>query len=349
MSNNEYCYRGCCTEWEQEILLYMDHELSPDSCERVQRHLVRCDECARFYRIMDREEQLLSGRLRHQVELTTEPDVIADLVMRDIPAFQPITFSQRVKEQVSAAAFYLFDRDRRHYSLAASILICVFGLLLTMRVGNVAEVKDINIVRTGQVIPIAPKEPIFVFLDEGEFIQLPDDSVIYAMKDTYFSVNSCNMNPLESSSINEERSLQLFSGKLCIHVSPHPAKIGFSVVCPNAKATVFGTQFYISTTTGANKVTEVGVREGSVMVEKRGKNQVGLTILEDKEMTTVSSFNGRVNLRSPYPLRPDLRRLLDCFNEARRDRSARRMLPVLHLTENQKNVVQDDSMPSLPE
>lgn len=338
--NECYCYRGCCTEWEQEILLYMDRELSPESSDRVQRHLERCDECARFYRIIDREEQLLSGRLRHKVEMTADPDVIADLVMRDIPAFQPINFSQRAVGHVTTALLYLMDRNRRHYSLAASILICVAGVLFALQAGTVAEEKYINIVRGGSYIRVAPKEPILITSDEGEFFDLPDNSVVYATKDTCFSIDSYSMEN-DNSSINEERSLKLISGSLYIDVQPHPMKIGFNVVCANAKATVFGTQFYVHTTTGQNKTTEVGVREGRVMVEKLGKSQIGSTLISPKEMTSVSSFNGKVYLRYPYALRTDIRRILDCFNEARSDRSARRIFPVLKIA-GEENLVLDE-------
>lgn len=340
MSVNEcYCYRGCCTEWEQEILLYLDRELPSDGNERVQRHLERCDECARFYRIIDREEQLLSGRLRHKVEMTFDPEIISELVMNDIPAFQPITFPQRVKEQVGLAFSFLMDRNRRHYSLAASILICVVGILFAMQVGSVTDEQTINIVRNGTYMRVASKEPIWINLDEGEFIELPDRSVLYATKDTCFSVDSYNTEHNDSN-IDDERSLRLITGSLCIDVNPRPEKIGFSVVCPNAKATVFGTQFYISATTGPNKTTLVGVREGRVMVQKLGQNVS--TLLNPKEMTSVSSFNGKVYLRIPYSIQPEIRKILDCFDEETRgNRSARRLLPVLNVTSGENTIVNE--------
>ncbi len=346
MSINEcYCYRGCCTEWEQEIMLFMDHELSNDGSERVQHHLDRCEECARFYRIIDREEQLLSGRIRHQFEMNVDPDIIADLVMSDIPAFQPITFPQRVMGYAGTASRFLFDRNRRHYSLAASILICVMGILFAMRVGNVSDERSIHLVRNGNVIRWLPKEPILIspLQPEGEFIKLPDDTLVYAEKDTCFYIETYP-DPQNSgnSNIEEERSLHLMYGSLCLDVSP--AKEGFSVSCSNAKAIVFGTQFYMSTTPGPNKVTLVGVRKGEVMVEKRGKNQMGRTVLHQREMTKLTNLNGNISLPVPYALHPDLRRLLDCFNEACTDRSAWRMIPVLKVINSEELLINEEPL-----
>ncbi len=343
-----YCYRGCCTEWEQEIMLYMDHELSPESCERVQRHLDRCDECARFYRVFDREEQLLSGRIRHQMESAVDTDLFADLVMSDIPAFQPITLPQRIKGYAGAAFAYVFDPHRRHYSLAASILICVVGILFAMQVGYVTEESPIHIVRNGTVMSVLPKQAIWIspLQSEGEFIELPDGSLVYASKNTCFSIDSYPETSGKSN-IETERSLSLIYGSICIDVNP--AKEGFSVTCSNAKAKVFGTQFFIGTNSGPNKITVVGVRKGEVMVEKRGRNQLGYTVLRQREMTKVTSVrDDKVSLPSPYSLHPDLRRLLDCFNEARSDRSARRMLPVLNVTNSEDFVINNESLPFVP-
>jgi Putative zinc-finger/FecR protein len=353
MSANEtMCYRGCCTEWEHEILLYMDHELAPNSCERVQRHMEKCEDCARFYRIIQREEQLLCGRLRNQVEMTTDPGVIADLVMSDIPAFQPVTWQQRLADHAATVFNYLSDKNRRHYSLVASILVCLFGILFTMQVGNVTEEGVINIVRSGIRTHVAPGEYIVVSTDEGEFIELPDQSVVYATPGTYFTIESYLDHKVVSDSggetINEERHLKLISGALCIDVRSHPVKTGFSVTCSNADAKVFGTQFYVHTTTGPDKVTQVGVRTGQVMVEKRGKNQVGYTVLGKREMTTVTNFNGNVHLLAPRNLKHNISKLLECFNEQLDDRAARRMLPVLKIIGEDKVILSDSMQPLQP-
>ena len=351
MSANEcYCYRGCCTEWEQEIMLYMDHELSPDSCERVQRHLTRCEECARLYRIMDREEQLLSGRIRNQLDTTVDPETFADFVMSEIPAYQPITLPQRVMEYTGAAFNYVFDANRRHYSLAASILICVIGILFAMRVGGVTEERYIHIVRNGTVTPVLPTEPILVsqLQSEGEFFELPDGSLVYATKNTCFSIDAYpDYQNKDTSNIDSERSLTLISGEICIDVIP--SKEGFSVNTSNAKAKVFGTQFFVGTASRPNKVTVVGVRTGKVMVEKRGKNQLGYTVLEPRDMTKVTTVNQNVSIPGTYSLHPNLKRLLNCFNEARSDRSARRMLPVLDEGNFGDLVTYDDSLPFVPQ
>ncbi len=325
-SDRRYCYTGCCTEWEQEILLSLDGELSPAGCERVRRHLEKCEDCARFCRVIEREEQLLSGRLRQKADLAAVPGLIANQVMDVLPSLQPITWSQRFSEQAWAAAAYCLDRNRRHYALAASMLICVVGVLFTMRVGNVEEEHFVHIKRNGTLMRITPFEPIYISRPEGEFIEFPDGSLAYATYDTWFSVNAYQ-DEGGASNVGTDRRLSLNSGELYIDV--RPAKEGFSVLCPNSRTMVFGTQFYIRINSGPMKETTVVVRTGQVSVEKLGKDQMASTIVEKGFMTKVFSYDGTVRMRVPYKADSVLMKRLHLFNEAKENRTAQRLVPLL--------------------
>ncbi|HOJ59188.1 MAG TPA: zf-HC2 domain-containing protein [bacterium] len=344
-SERRYCYTGCCTEWEQEIHLYIDGELSPAGCERVRRHLAKCEDCACFYRVVEREEQLLSGRLRQKVAMSAVPSLIADQVMDVIPSLQPITWGQRITKPVWAAASYCLDQNRRHYALAASMLICVIGVLLTMRIGNVEEEHFVHIKRNGTLMRVTLFEPIYISRPEGEFIEFPDGSLAYATYDTWFSVNAYQ-DEGGTSNVGTDRRLSLKSGELYLDV--RPAKEGFSVICPNSRTMVFGTQFYIRINSGPMKETTVVVRTGQVSVEKLGKDQMASTIVEKGYMTKVFSYNGTVRMRIPYKADPLLMKRLNLFNEAKEDRSAQRLVPLLDVISKNGVLSRSGSAPEPP-
>ncbi|MEW6237480.1 MAG: FecR domain-containing protein [Candidatus Omnitrophota bacterium] len=314
--------KGCCTEWEQEIILYLDNELSSDGCGRVEKHLKRCENCANFYYGAEREERLLAGALRQQAKTGYHTLAIADNVMDALPGFQPITLSRRSKDLGLFFSQFLMDQGRRHAAIAASILVCILGMYATLQMGYVTEEPFIHIERSGVLVSSPYRQPYFIVRPEGEFFEFPDGSVIYASPNTLFSVE--NYPEIEEkNSVGMERRIRLQSGELFIDVQPREE--GFTVVCPNGTAKVVGTQFYVNVTSGATKITTVAVREGIVLVETKGRN----TRTAAGQMTRLWSMsNGKkISLQLPEPTRLDLKRRLDVFNQCIGDRSAQMLVP----------------------
>jgi len=183
----------------------------------------------------------------------------------------------------------------------------------------VEEEHFVHIKRNGTLMRITPFEPIYISRPEGEFIEFPDGSLAYATYDTWFSVNAYQ-DEGGASNVGTDRRLSLNSGELYIDV--RPAKEGFSVLCPNSRTMVFGTQFYIRINSGPMKETTVVVRTGQVSVEKLGKDQMASTIVEKGFMTKVFSYDGTVRMRVPYKADSVLMKRLHLFNEAKETRTA---------------------------
>lgn len=318
---------GCCTEWEQEIYLYLDNELSSSGRERVERHLEKCDRCSRFCRVSEQEEQLLAGRLRHQAEFDFLQEAIADCVMDGIPVLQPKTLVQRVVELGCRTAHFFYDQNHRHYALAASLMICVAGILAAMNM-EVPEDHRIQIKRNSTYYPANVMDPILVSLNGGETFEFPyDGSVIYASKDTIFTILSYPKKENDSYNIGVDRRLNLISGELFVEVKPSPTKEGFSIVNANSEIRVYGTQFYVSVKRDPIKVTTVAVSRGQVIVDKRGE-QRGSTILKAREMTqVVTGRNNQNSLANPKQINSNTLRRLNKFNDFLDHRDPQRFIP----------------------
>ncbi len=315
---------GCCTEWEQEIILYLDHELSPKGRARVERHLSRCLSCARYYREIEREEYLLSGYLSHEVQPSFPENLFTDEVMNALPDSKPRTYGRKALELLLSVTRQISARDRWHVAVAASILICLAGVLVTLTMGNVPQEQFVQIKRLGQFYPYRIHEPIYITNSQGEFFEFPDGSIAYAVRDTCFTIESYQEGSSDSN-VGMDRQLRLKFGALFLDV--RPAKERFSVICSTARASVFGTQFYIHINRGPQKEAIVAVREGRVQVEKLGQDQMANTVLDERQMTRVYSANGIVRLHAPKLIDSALLRNLDLFDRARSDRSVQRMFP----------------------
>jgi hypothetical protein len=316
---------GCCTEWEQEIVLYLDDELSPQGRSRVERHLSRCLSCSSFYRELEREEYLLAGRLCHEAHPFFPTDEFTDEVMNTLPVSNPRTYSRKIVELVCAVSRIAASKGHRHVAVAASILICLAGVLVTLSMGNMPQERMVKIKRFGTFYDYRIHEPIYVTDSRGEFFEFPDGTTAVATNGTCFTIESYQEGSSDSN-VGEDRQLRLMFGALFLDV--RAAKERFSVRCANARASVFGTQFYIHINRGPHKETTVAVRQGRVQVEKLGQDQMVNTVLSERQMTRVYSTNGVVRLQTPSPIDGALLRDLDLFDKARSDRSFQQIFPI---------------------
>ncbi len=323
--------KGCCTEWEQEIILYLDNELSPKSRSRVESHLSRCSSCAWFYRQLEREECLIAGHLYHETHVHLPSDEFTDEIMGNLPDSKPRTYTRKVVELMLSASREVASKGKWHVTIAASILICLAGALATLSVGHVPKEEFINIKRYNKWYPCRIHEPIVISDLNGEFFEFPDGSIAYATYGTCFTIESYQEGSSDSN-VGRDRQLRLKMGSLFLDIRPRKER--FSVVCSNARASVFGTQFYIDIDYGPKKTTTVAVREGRVQVEKLGHNQTATTVLDTGQMTRVYSANGVYQLQPPSQITGALLRQLDVFYNARSDRSIQqRMITITGLAE----------------
>ncbi|MBI1390056.1 MAG: hypothetical protein GC154_16565 [bacterium] len=324
--------KGCCTEWEQELVLYGDGELAKDGSERVERHLHKCQECSSFYNEMVREENLISGALRRQAAPFAPRDAFSESVMMALEARSPETVWTRLQNYLHELTVVTYVRTRPHMAAAISLLICLAGALIAPQINTPSEDHYIHVTRNGKVFRVSLLEPIHVWNAEGEFFELPDGSILYATAGTWFSLEAFQEGG-GAASVGSDRLISLKSGELFVDV--RPAKEAFSILTTNSRTTVFGTQFYVGVQVGVDKHTTVGVRQGRVIVEKQARNQLGSTVLTDGEETHVISRNSKVTLSAPDTIDPELLARLNRFYDARSDRTMQRLEPNLPAIEGE--------------
>ncbi len=316
--------KGCCTEWEQEIILYLDNELPSDRCTHVEKHLERCHHCSDFYFDVEREERLLAGSLRQETKPALNSLAFVNQVMSDLPLVQPVTLSWRLREMSLTATRILFQQGYRHYAIAVSILICVLGIYATLSMGNIGELPLVHIKRSGILYSSILRQPFYIdkaIRPEGEFFEFHDNTVVYASPYTLFSVEAYPENE-EKDSVGMERRIRLQSGELFFDVKHRNE--GFSVICPNAMVKVVGTQFYVSVTSGQTKITSVAVRKGNVLIETTGRSA---SVIAGQMVRLWSMNNGKkLVLQVPEPIRPDYLHRLNEFNDTLSNRHDQRIL-----------------------
>jgi hypothetical protein len=327
----------CCTEWEQEIILFLDNELSPQGHARVKKHIKKCAACAEFCRELEREEYLLSGAVRQEAESFLPADSFTDSVMKALPDSRPLDLGWKVVELVLSGSRFVWAQAVNHAAIAASLLICLIGTLVTLKMGYVKENPTLYITRNQTLYPCYVKEPILVTRPEGEFFEFPDGSLAYATKDTWFTIESYQEEK-NNSNVGKDRQISLKFGELFLDV--RPAKEGFTVSCANSKAKVFGTQFYVSANLGEYFVTTVAVREGQVMVEKQ--NLTGYTVIKAGEMTRIFGKNNRIALGLPETINSILLKKLIRFDSSLNDRSAQRLIPMNSLFDQENEIKTSD-------
>lgn len=296
-------------EWEQEVALFLDNELPPGRRARLEGHLSQCAACSRFSHALQREERLLAGHIRHEAREWAPDEAFTQGVMNAVRR-ETAASGRNFSAKPLADWFKAQIRQSRWQATAAvSLLICAAGALAAVWVGNVEAEQFVTVKRNGDNYPARTRESFFVRNENGEFFEFPDGSVVYATQNTWFIIQSYPK-MYESSTVGAERRLELKFGELFLHVKP--ANEGFSVVCANAAAKVFGTQFYISFNRGEYKRSFVGVREGRVLVEKR--NQKGYTVLGENQCTRVSGLDEKIVMDTPFTISSELRKQLNQFN-----------------------------------
>ena len=246
--------KGCCIEWEQETILYLDNELPDSGRSRVEKHMRQCKFCSALYREMERETQLIGGRLRHLAEVGM-PDIydnrsgncglnFTNAVMNSLPTSSVVSLQGRVKEKIRYISEMIKGPARIHLAVAASLLICILSIFTAFQFNAKTQNTCIAIKRNGVTQQIAMLNPILVSYEDGEFFEFPDGSIAYATKNTAFNIVSYQQGS-DPKRIGTDRRIDLMQGEMFFDVEP--ANEGFNVICANAKTTVFGTQFLVCT------------------------------------------------------------------------------------------------------
>ncbi|MDX9754548.1 MAG: FecR domain-containing protein [bacterium] len=319
--------KGCCVEWEQELILYLDNELPEQGCSRVKKHLRQCKYCAALYHEMERETQLIGGRLRHLADAGMPDLSFTNLVMDSLPSSTVMTIRGRSVEWGRRIRSILSGPARVHLAVAASLLICIAGIFATTLLNPDPRDITIEVKRNQDLQEYALLESILISHPEGEFFEFKDGSIVYAPQGTLFYIGAYQQGA-DQNNVGSDRQIHLLQGELFLEV--HPAKEGFNVVCANSKTTVFGTKFFV----GYNpdrKCTSVAVLEGQVFVEKVSKNNLrGSTVLHEKQMTQVIQREGHTALHSPVSIMrvdPSILTRLIQFRDALGNRQARGIMP----------------------
>lgn len=317
---------GCARQWEEDIILYLDGELSAEQGLEVEKHLMNCPQCAGFFNQIAREERLLAGQLLHRMESTPRPDSIAPAVMNALPS-HPQTFPQRLVRSFLSRQ----PVSRRTLAVAATLLICLVASFISMQMAPVQQEQVVLVARNGLSEPKPLFSGYYVENPDGDYFDLPDGSSLYATSGTFFTIESFPRPDSEDNPVAIDRRLRLHSGELFIRVQKRDED-AFTVVSANSKTTVFGTHFYVGVT--EPRQTVVAVRRGQVHVDKRARNQIGAVQLTDERMTRVTTgSNGVVELLRSHTVDTDLLNRLAYFYASLSEPVAQRVAHP-HLSEN---------------
>ncbi len=291
-NTESYC---CSTEWEQEIILYLDNEISPSSRSRVERHLLHCAACNHYWQELEEQEKRIAGILRHEIQADLPKEEFTDRLMQSLPEPKTSLIWYRIADWIRDGVQNLFLQGWRQTALAATLLICILGTYFTLNMSNALDERFIHIKHKNQYERCFIPAPFRVTDPNGEFFEFPDGSIIYATYETLFTVEAFQDEHHDTlvAGIGQDRQIKLGHGELYIDV--RPAREGFTVRCPNARVRVFGTQFYVSNGVISKDKTVVAVREGIVMVEKVSRNRVAGSSAQLKahQMTSVVGRGGR--------------------------------------------------------
>lgn len=341
---------GCTPQWEQELMLYLDGELNRDDALRIETHLVECPACEEFYHGLTREERLLAGHLRHEIEANRPDSAFTHSVMERLPEHTPSV--------VAVLRHALTRRVPRlrwgTVAVAATLLVCCVAIVATLNTGTPLEEQLIRVVRNGIVEAKPLYSLYYVDNDNGEFFELPDGSTLYATRGTWFSIDSFPKDDPGSTIVQNDRMISLKVGEVFAQVNR--AKEAFSIVTANSQTRVFGTHFYVGA--DGTRETTVAVRKGRVYVDKIARGQIGAVELVGgieingrvvgAKMTTVQTRDDRqVILDSPSDISGELLDRLAVFFQAVQNRSLRPDVPPL-LTTTAITRLLDKSPSSVP-
>ncbi|MFH1738911.1 MAG: FecR domain-containing protein [bacterium] len=268
----------CFSEWEQEIWLYFDNELSEEQRLRVERHLEKCRRCREFVAdVRPLEDRTEAHFLKACGENTLPKDFNRKVLDRlpsmvSIPVHRRIWLAVRRILTIQGACLAM----RRHpVTVAALILLCV-GSLFSTWLGRVEYDYPVKVIADGErAFLVRLSENIVCDDPSGQLYELPDGSLIYAEAGAVFSIETYQKR-------GDDRWISLKRGDVWFSVETDPRE-GFTVSTPQALLKVMGTCFAVSL---ENRKTHVEVAHGSVLIENVGrKHPKSCRLKPGKEIT----------------------------------------------------------------
>lgn len=250
----------CFSEWEREILLYIDNELPPEGRTRVEHHLGHCNPCGHYYEEQRRIEAELGFDLRLHQRAHPLPLDFDEHIAGTLPRMKMLSLGQRMaiflEEHWRPDAWWAYTR--RHAAVATS-------LLLLLMVGGGSSLLNLPQARYDvQVIEVAKRaflQPVGESISNNTSLdimyRLPDMSHIIAKPNSSFAFDAYQRR-------GDDRALRMTRGELWCDVLP--TEQGFSVTTPHAIVRVIGTRFAVKV---SPTETSVDVIEGQVLIEKR--------------------------------------------------------------------------------
>lgn len=278
----------CFSEWEEEILLYLDNELPPEGRARVELHLQRCVHCQRFMGEQRRIETELGFDLRLKQRAHSLPADFTHSVTANLPGMKPLPFVQRwlIAWENTWRPDDWWAGICRHAAVAVSLLL----LLLVGGGSSLLDASDenygIQIVEVGKRAFTLPMGNMIANdSDHTVMYRLPDYSHILALPKTSFHIDSYQH-------LGDDRAIRIARGEIWCDVLP--TSEGFSVKTPHATVRVIGTRFAVKV---ALDKTGIDVVRGQVLAEKReGGMPKTAAVLEGHK--TVIPRRGRIQFPS---------------------------------------------------
>ncbi len=280
-------FECCFSEWEQEIWLYLDGELSSEDRLRVERHLEHCRRCREFLADVQPVEDRFSFHLQASAAAHPLPVNFTKKIMSKLPGMIPMPWYQRLW---SLARYGMtpegIERTFRYHPVTAMALfiLCVvtlFSVWLANQGGDYfVEVTPVE----GKPFRVRLSESIRCDDPEGRIYELPDSTLVLAETGAVFSIDAYLDN-------GDGRWISVKRGTVVFDVESIPRE-GFTVTTPQASIKVMGTCFAVSL---EGRETAVEVASGSVLVEDAGREYAKYCILKPGESVTADHRRGLLN------------------------------------------------------
>ncbi len=274
----------CFSEWEQEIWLYLDGELSPEDRLRVERHLENCRRCREFLADVQPFQDRLYSHFQASAESHPLSKNFTRKIMSELPGMVPKPWHKRLWSllRYNLTGKAIKQTFRYHPVTAMALFLVCAVTLFSIWLVNQGGHRSVTVKPYGgEPFKVGLSENMRCDSPEGEVLELPDGSLMVARSGAVFSIDAYQND-------GEGRWISLRRGTVLFDVQTVPME-GFTVTTPQATVKVMGTCFAVALD---GRETKVEVASGSVLVEDAGKEYAKYCILKSGERVMADHKRG---------------------------------------------------------
>ncbi|HNY11520.1 MAG TPA: zf-HC2 domain-containing protein [Candidatus Wallbacteria bacterium] len=271
-----------CSGMEDNIILYVDGELSEAEKRNVERHIESCSKCRKLhesYAKLDKAASALFVSERPLVKVRIQKT----LAQKILEMISGLAVSQRFAFQTAVLAAFIFSAFFLYHGFLGPKLSskAVLGRFVCPRFQAGVEL-----------------EPVAGYFGAGEIF---DGATVKAIETGTFSSDKFNVTFKSGAQAKlGANGIKLIAGAIDIDYFKKPAPVDFEISTPNSLIFIRGTRLAVSY---LNSVTEVSVVEGRVAVMKKSGELIlvagdGAIIKKDGEPWRLTKNEIHVDMRT---------------------------------------------------